>query len=972
MVLEIEIHAFEASQSEPVSAVCSSLSRTRVRCTPSPSGLTQREAFAASRADLFVVAGSSPEFDPQTRELVEQFAQSAALPFPSWLPGDVSIADLEQAAGSGSDRAGELGEAFARLLRLLACARERTELGQWRDRNSGRYQLIFDHAGVGLALLSGNGRVLEANRALPELLGLRPDEVLGLRPAELVHPEDAALGAARLAELRDLPPEATTARTVEFEAHAFGPGGYPLPIEISLQTVPRNPSEPQTFVVQVKNVSARRARAAESERRHGLLESIRKLLAQTLHGRDADRVETELLSLVCRAAHASDGFLAVVERGSADEALHVHAVEGAFGLENRLPQRLKRAGVSGACEQALHSRKIVCWSPAESAEHGLPGCDPPDGALMLVPLCGEAGLLGLIGLGGLPAEDLDTARSELTALFSTASGVLDHLESRRHREQSERAMQRSERTLQSLMDNLPGMVFRCDADELRTLHFASRGARDLFGLSPDELVRDPGRTFLGLVNPEDRSAVLTGVQHALAERRAYELRYRVCDVHGSERWLWERGEGVWNEDGEFEYVEGFLTDVTEARRSEEERLRLEARVQHSHKLESLALLAGGIAHDLNNALLGVLGHAGMAARKVEADHPAAPALAQIESSALRAAKLAEQMLSFSGGGPIRPEQVELCEVVRNGSHVLERLLPKGARLQLQVPNQLPPVDGDPGPLREALVHLVSNAAEALDDGRRGLSAGTVTVSAEIRTLNEADAAATEGLAIGSPAQPGTFVALCVHDDGPGMDSTVVGRAFDPFFTTKSFGRGLGLSAVLGIARSHDAFVQLESIAGRGTTVRLLFPLAPVRASAPPPLPSLTSEQGSGGTILVVDDEEIVRSVASALLAESGYSVLTACDGREGVDMFERNRNEIRAVLLDLSMPRLGGEEALIEMRRIEPDARILLTSGYSEDEAMHRIAARRGVAFLKKPYQLDELVERLEEVLHLDGHPDGS
>ena len=702
----------------------------------------------------------------------------------------------------------------------------------------------------------------------------------------------------------------------------------------------------------------------DGQRAEWLLDAIRNLQAQALEGRDPRDVRRELLRIACRAFETSDGFLSAVDRGSRPTRLTVQALQGSFSSEaetaphgRRLPLRFRVPEGGGALSRALELGEPIRWSAADECGHGLPIELSGRDVLWIVPVPGARGPLALLVLRGNGSARDRANVARLEPLLSDCAGVLDHLEARLQRERTERALVRSERTLQTLMGNLPGMVYRCDADGARTLHFVSGGSREIFGVAPELLLGrgDGGLTRKVLEN--DRSGVLDGVRAALEAREPFELHYRVRDEAGEVRWVWDRGQGVRNDAGELEFVEGFLTDVTASKRAEEERLRLEAQVQQSHKLESLALLAGGIAHDLNNALLGVLGHAGLASRQIAPDHPAGHALEEVESSALRAARLAEQMLSFSGGGPIREQELDLNACVRNARHALERALPHGVRLELELADRLPPVAGDAAHVREALVHLVRNAGEALTE--RG--AGVVRVSTGALELDRARPA---GEAVGEPAGPGGHVVLAVSDDGPGMDRRTRARAFDPFFTTKGLGRGLGLSAVLGVARSHGAAVELASSSGSGTTVRLALPAAARQDEVlvPTPAPSEARAKGTG-TILVVDDEEVVRCVASALLTESGYSVLTAKDGREGVDVFAEHADEIRAVLLDLSMPRLGGEQALIEMRKLRPDARILLTSGYAEDDAMHRIAARQGVGFLKKPYRLDELSQRLDEVL---------
>jgi signal transduction histidine kinase/CheY-like chemotaxis protein len=352
-------------------------------------------------------------------------------------------------------------------------------------------------------------------------------------------------------------------------------------------------------------------------------------------------------------------------------------------------------------------------------------------------------------------------------------------------------------------------------------------------------------------------------------------------------------------------------------------------VQHAQKLESLGLLAGGIAHDFNNLLMAVVGNADLALTKLAEDSPARGHVESIRSAAQRAADLAKQMLDYSAKGRFIVESLDLSTVVEELAPLLEASISKKAALELHLAPDLPPIAADPAQMRQVVLNLVTNASQAI-----GEASGVITI--------------TTGL-----LETGVF--LEVSDTGGGMDRGTRDRIFEPFFTTKPGGRGLGLATAYGIVRGHAGTIEVSSEPGGGSTFRVLLP---------PREQPLRDETWQGsGTILVVDDELAVREVTKSMLRELGFEILTACDGREAVEVFRRRGHEIDLVLLDMTMPNMGGDEACREIRALRNDARILLTSGYNEGEATDRIRARDLAGFIRKPYQLEALRRKVREAL---------
>jgi two-component system cell cycle sensor histidine kinase/response regulator CckA len=396
-------------------------------------------------------------------------------------------------------------------------------------------------------------------------------------------------------------------------------------------------------------------------------------------------------------------------------------------------------------------------------------------------------------------------------------------------------------------------------------------------------------------------------------------------------------------------------DITERKRAEEERLQLERQIQHVQKLESLGVLAGGIAHDFNNLLMAILGHADLALMGLSPVSPARASLDEIVKASRRAAELCRQMLAYSGRGRFVVQTLDLAEVVREMSHMLEVSVSKKATLFYDFPPGLPGLEADAAQLRQVIMNLVLNASEAI--GERG---GLVAIATGAM---QCDRAYLTGTWLHEEIPEGLYVFLEVIDTGCGMDAATRTRIFDPFFTTKFTGRGLGLAAALGIVRGHKGAIKVNSEPGKGSTFRVLFPA--LRRSAEEAVPETAPASGWRGaeTILLVDDEESIRSMGAQMLQRLGFTVLMAADGREALEVFRAHEAAIALVLLDLTMPHMDGVEAFRELRRLREDVRVIISSGYSEQEVTQRFVGKGLAGFIQKPYRSDALAAVLRRAL---------
>jgi PAS domain S-box-containing protein len=408
-------------------------------------------------------------------------------------------------------------------------------------------------------------------------------------------------------------------------------------------------------------------------------------------------------------------------------------------------------------------------------------------------------------------------------------------------------------------------------------------------------------------------------------------------------------------------VAATTSEVVLAARSEEEKLSLERQMQHAQKLESLGVLAGGIAHDFNNILMAILGNADLALQRLPADEPVREHISEIEKASRRAAGLARQMLAYSGKGSFVVEAIHLNEFVAEMAHLLEVSISKKATLVYDFAADLPTFNGDSTQVRQIIMNLITNASEALGAEGGVISLSTGAMHCDRAHLDAVDTIPRVGL--DEPLPEGMYVQLEVRDTGCGMDAETIGRIFDPFFSTKFTGRGLGMSAVLGIVRGHRGAIQIQSEAGRGSAFRVLFPAFGRPREMPTSEPAEADDWRGSGTILLIDDEEVVLNVVQRILESMGFQVLCVNEGAQALELFRARGAEIVCVLLDLTMPGLDGEQVFREIRRLRPDTRVILSSGYDESDVTQRFASEGLAGFIQKPYRSASLRAKLKQVL---------
>jgi PAS domain S-box-containing protein len=543
---------------------------------------------------------------------------------------------------------------------------------------------------------------------------------------------------------------------------------------------------------------------------------------------------------------------------------------------------------------------------------------------------------------GAPLRD---EAGQLTGIIGLSIDIAD-------RRRAEQAFQQERQLLRTLIDTLPDPIFV--KDRQGRFLVINQATRKFLGFATNDEAL--GKTVFDLFLPEaaelfhqDDLTVISTNQAVINREEPYLL------PSGANGWFLTSKVPLRDATGEVIGLVGISRDITQEKAAVAERQKFEHKLQETQKLESLGVLAGGIAHDFNNLLTGILGNANLAKLEFPGNPILFEHLDQIEKSSQRAAELCRQMLAYAGKGRFVVQNLDVTMLVEEITHLLQLSISKKAVMRFQLTHGLPPVSADATQIRQILMNLVINASDAIGD-----RSGVINI---VSGIVRADESYLRGTYLSPDLPAGDYVYIEVSDTGCGMSKETLARIFDPFFTTKFTGRGLGLAAVLGIVRAHKGALKVYSEEGRGSTFKLLLPCAQGPAAAL----ELENKPAMGwtgqGTVLVVDDEETVRAVAARLLESLGFKTVLAQDGRDAVEKFTARQAEIHLVLMDLTMPHMDGEQAFRELRRINPSIRVLLMSGFNEQDAINRFTGKGLAGFIQKPFKRQELQEKLKNIM---------
>ncbi len=412
-----------------------------------------------------------------------------------------------------------------------------------------------------------------------------------------------------------------------------------------------------------------------------------------------------------------------------------------------------------------------------------------------------------------------------------------------------------------------------------------------------------------------------------------------------------------NKNGEINGGISVFRDITAQKKAKLEQQKLEEQMFRSQKLESLGVLAGGIAHDFNNLLMGVLGNADLTLLDLEKESPVYERVSNINIAAKRLADLTQQLLTYSGQKPIVEYQINLSTLVEEMQNLLRPALSKKAQIEKNLLENIPPIKGDPTQLRQVVMNLITNASDAIGNNVGLISIKTGLVDVTEKYLKQSY--------ISENLKTGPYVFIEIKDNGCGMSKETLSKIFDPFYTTKFTGRGLGLAAVIGIVKRHGGILNVESTPGKGSTFTILFPaLVKLGIENSTSLSHFTDEVWqSSGLVLVVDDEDTVQEVVTAMLEKFGFDVINARTGKEAIDIFKTKQQDLKFTLLDMSMPDMNGDEVYRQIKTINNKAKIILSSGFHQLDMMRSLKPHEIATFLQKPYSCQQLLNTVKEAL---------
>ena len=516
--------------------------------------------------------------------------------------------------------------------------------------------------------------------------------------------------------------------------------------------------------------------------------------------------------------------------------------------------------------------------------------------------------------------------------------------------EAEKKIQDSEQRYRELFDSVSDLIYTQDL-EGRFLS-ANKTMTTLFGYKPEEFI---GRKAPEFMKPELRPLFETEYLARLKKTGHYEGASSYFTKDGRKVYLEYRSNLIRPEKGE-PYISGVARDITERILAQREIKKLERQILQAQKMEAVGTLAGGIAHDFNNLLQAILGYTQILLMGKDKDDPDVSNLRQIEMAAERARELTQQLLAFSRKVKSELRPVNLNQEVRQVEKLLRRTIPRMIDIEVHLGDELRVINADPAQLEQVMMNLCVNARDAMPEG------GRLVIETENVVLDEGYCREHLG------AKPGEYVLLTISDTGCGMDKETLEHIFEPFFTTKDKdrGTGLGLAMVYGIVKNHGGYIMCYSEPGEGTTFKIYFPVLGEGAE----VHVLEEEEGEevvlegeGERILLVDDEGAIRELGKEILERFGYEVLLAGDGEEAVEIYRDRGGEISLVIMDYVMPGMGGRRCLEEILKVDPEAKVIIASGYSINGPTKEALKVGAKAFINKPYDLRQMLKVVKEVL---------
>ena len=527
----------------------------------------------------------------------------------------------------------------------------------------------------------------------------------------------------------------------------------------------------------------------------------------------------------------------------------------------------------------------------------------------------------------------------------SVGGFIIYTEIINERRRKEEALRKSEERYRLIVDTTSEGIWTLGEDFVIT--YANRRIAEMLGYEPDEII---GKDIRSFAFEEDIPALMEG-RRRRRQGISEHFERKLCKKDGATLWVHVSATPIVDEQGRFLGAFAMFTDITSRKQAEEEKVLLEAQLRQSQKMEAIGTLAGGVAHDFNNILMAIIGFASMIQMDLDKNDRKNAYVDQILASAERAANLTQSLLAFSRKQKIELKPVRINDIVEQTTKLLKRLLTEDIALKVKLDDRNPVILGDVTQIDQILMNLVTNARDAMPKGGSlRLETGIVNLDGDFMKLYNF-------------GQPGEYALLAVSDAGVGMDDKTKEHIFEPFFTTKEVGKGtgLGLATVYGIVKQHEGYIAVDSTLSKGTTFRIYFPVVRSEKVEAPLKPS--EVQRGSETLLVAEDDRAVRKMLVDILRRYGYSMIEAADGQDALRKFIDNKDNIDLIIIDVVMPKMNGKEVYEEIRRTNPNIRVLFISGYTRDVVIDRGVEDTTVDFIKKPLLPQELLRKVREVL---------
>jgi PAS domain S-box-containing protein len=844
---------------------------------------------------------------------------------------------------------------------------ERKQVEEALRESESRFKSLVMNSSDTITVLAADGTTKYQSPALKRFFGYEPEDLVGKNVFPYVHPDDLASAQAAFSQLLEHP-----GKTVSLEyrfRHANGSW-------ITVESVGSNfLDEPgiRGVVLNTRDISERKRTEEALEKRIVALtqplDDVESISFEDLFNlTELQRLQDLFASVWGVAAlitrpdgtpitqpsnftHFCSEFIRKNEKGSRNCQLS-DATLGRHNPSGPIIHKCLSAGLGGAgASITVGGRHIASWLIGQVRNEAQSEAQIMEYARMI----GADEAAFREAFLKVPIMEQKTFEQVAHSLFALANQLsttaYQNIQQARfiaERKRTEVALRESEARYSAVVQHAKdGVIIVQD----NILQFVNQSLGDILGYAHEEMENTP---FLNYVAPESREIIADRVKERLAGKDApsvYEAKLIRKDGTIIEV---ELSASVIQYGGNIAHV-GIIRDIADRKRMEEERHKFDIQLREVQKLESLGILAGGIAHDFNNLLMAILGNADLANLSLSPVSPARSYIEEIVRASHRAADLCRQMLAYSGKGRFVVSRYDISEIVREMGQMLDVSISKKAMMRYSLAEGLPAVEADATQMRQVIMNLITNASEAVGDTRGVIAITTGVMECDETYLSESY--------LDDHLPGGTYVYIEVSDTGCGMDTEAQRRIFDPFFTTKFTGRGLGLAAVLGIVRGHKGAIKVYSEAGKGTTFKILLPAVEWQPGERVKTVEESTPLQGGGTILLIDDDPFVRTVASAMLAQLGFQVLTAVNGREGLKIFRTHGAEITGVILDLMMPEMGGEEAFLELRKLRSDVRVILSSGYNEQDVTQRFVGKGLSGFVQKPYTVANLRSALKRAL---------